>query len=234
MSRVVAREANTKMLSQAHFVSIMMQKVRETESSSEQLKELHPATPTPAKPIPVTPLIGTPKSTVSSEPFVHSPLMCWQKNTSKNKTTVVNSTSHLLSAHKTPQSKAVHSDDGNVQTGDKTVGSSVFVTSLMNRMNKLKQLKCVELPDSLKTPTMKKSPVINTNLQLPSSLRPQSILKQHHDTSALATNLATSHRGVSDTVDSQSSTRRIRYVCASYCNSISLFVIIQICIYDVS
>ena len=203
MSTVVAREANTKVLSQAHYLSIVMQKVGETKSIPKQQKLQQPATPLPA----------TPKSALSasvSEPFVLSPLCSLQKSTSRTKN-VVTSQSRLLSAHKTPRLIARRSDDNDSQF---TVGSSLPITSLMERVNKLKQMECVELPDSLKTPTMKKSPVINTSLQLPSSLRlPQSILKQRHDTPSLPSNLATSQHGVTDSTDfsvPQPSARKIR------------------------
>lgn len=206
MSTVVAREANTKILSQAHYISIVMQKVGETKSSPKQQQQLQK----PATPLLATPLPATPKSAVPScisEPFVLSPLLYWQKSASKTKT-VITSQSRLLSAHKIPSSRAVHSEEDNIQMIDLTVGSSP-VTSLMDRVNKLKQLECVELPDSLKTPTMKKSPVINTSLQLPRSLRlPQSILKQRQQTPGLAT---TSQQGVPDSTDfPQPSTRKIR------------------------
>lgn len=210
MSTVVAREANTKMLSQAHYISIVMQKVGETKSSPKQQQQ---QVQKPATPLLATPLLATPKSAVPaaciSEPFVLSPLLSWQKSASKTKT-VITSQSHLLSAHKMPPSKAVYSEEDNVPMIDLTVGSSPL-TSLMDRVNKLKQLECVELPDSLKTPTMKKSPVINTSLQLPSSLRlPQSILKQRQQTPALAT---TSQQGVPDSTDfPQPSTRKIRCI----------------------
>lgn len=216
MSTVVAREANTKVLSQAHYLSIVMQKVGEAKSSPEQQQFQKPATPLP--------LPATPKSVISasiSEPFVLSPLLSWQKSASKTKT-VVTSRSRLLSAHKSPQSKVVQSSDGDTQI-DVSVNSSLPVSSLMERLSKLKRLECVELPDSLKTPTMKKSPVINTSLQLPSSLRlPQSILKQRQETSALATtSLATSQRGIPDSTDfPQTSTRKIRCVVQLYFYSI--------------
>ena len=207
MSTVVAREANTKVLSQAHYLSIVMQKVGEAKSPPNQQVQK------PATPLPTTPLPATPKSTIPSsisEPFVLSPLLSWQKSASRTKT-VITSQSRLLSAQKTPPSKAAaHSDEDNVQMIDLTVGASP-VSSLMERVNKLKQFECVELPDSLKTPTMKRSPVINTSLQLPSSLRlPQSILKQRQETSTLAT---TSQHGVPDSTDfPQPSTRKIRYI----------------------
>ena len=213
MSTVVAREANAKVLSQAHYLSIVMQKVGETKSPPpKQLQK-------PATPLPVMPqaLPATPKSVIStsiSEPFVLSPLLSWQKSASRTKT-VVTSQSHLLNAHKmTPRAKPTHSeeDDDDVQIIDMSVGSALPVSSIMERVSKLKQLQCVELPDSLKTPTMKKSPVINTSLQLPSSLRlPQSILKQRQETSTLSTSLATSQRATSDSTDfPQTSARKIR------------------------
>ena len=213
MSTVVAREANAKVLSQAHYLSIVMQKVGETKSPPpKQLQKL-------ATPLPVMPqaLPATPKSVMStsiSEPFVLSPLLSWQKSASRAKT-VVTSRSRLLNAHKmTPQAQPTHSeeDDDDVQIIDMSVGSALPVSSIMERVSKLKQLQCVELPDSLKTPTMKKSPVINTSLQLPSSLLlPQSILKQRQETSTLSTSLATSQRATSDSADfPQTSTRKIR------------------------
>lgn len=215
MSTVVVREGSTKVLSQAHYISIVMQKVGETKSSPKQ-QQL--ATPLPAMPLP-----ALPKSTVStsiSEPFVLSPLLSWQKSVSKTKT-FTTSTSRLLSARKTPRSRAVHSDDVDVEIIDLTTTSSSPVNSLMERVNKLKQLECVELPDSLKTPTMKKSPVINTSLQLPGSLQlPQSILKQRHESPALAT---TAQYGITDSTDfsiPQPSTRKIR------CVHVCLFTVI--------
>lgn len=208
MSAVVAREANVKVLSQAHYLSIVMQKVGEAKPSSPKQQQLQqPATPLPA----------TPKSIMSasiSEPFVLSPLLSWQKSTSRTNN-VITSQSKLLGAHRTPKSIAPYSDDDD-HIPDLTVGSSLPITSLMERVKKLKQMECVQLPDSLKTPTMKKSPVINTSLQLPSSLRlPQSILKQRHETPALASNLATSQHGIPDSTDfsiPQPSTRKIRYI----------------------
>ena len=208
MSTIVAREANTKVLSQAHYLSIVMQKVGEAKLSSSPAQQLQkPATPRPATPNSVM-------STSISEPFVLSPLLSWQKTTSRTKT-VITSRSRLLNSHKmTPRSRPVHfEDDDDVEIVDVSVGSSLPVASIMERVSKLKQLECVELPDSLKTPTMKKSPVINTSLQLPSSLRlPQSILKQRQETSSLATtSLSTSQHGVADSTDfSQPSTRKIR------------------------
>jgi len=212
MSTVVAREGNTKVLSQAHYVSIVMQKVGETKPSPKQ-QQHKPATPLTTTPLPTTPLPT--KSVVStsiSEPFVLSPLASWQKSASKTKS-FTTSTSRLLSAHKT---RAIHSNDVDIEVIDLTTTASSPVNSLMERVNKLKRLRCVELPDSLKTPTMKKSPVINTSLQLPSSLQlPQSILKQRHDTPALATDLATSQHGIADSTKfsiPQPSTRKIRCV----------------------
>lgn len=213
MSIVVAREANTKVLSQAHYLSIVMQKVGETKSSPKQQQlQQHQQQQKPATPLPATPLHlpATPKSVTSvsiREPFVLSPLLSWQKSSSRTKM-VITSQSHLLNSHKTPQSKTT--DD--MQTANVLVNSSLPVTSLVERLNKLKQLECVELPDSLKTPTMKKSPVINTSLQLPGSRRlPQSILKQRHEVSGLATNLSTSQHGIPDSTDfPQPSARKIR------------------------
>ena len=213
MSTIVAREANTKVLSQAHYLSIVMQKVGEAKLSSSPAQQLQkPATPLPATPQPATP--NSVMSASISEPFVLSPLLSWQKTTSRTKT-VVTSRSRLLNSRKmTPRSRPVHfEDDDDVEIVDVSVGSSLPVSSIMERVSKLKQLECVELPDSLKTPTMKKSPVINTSLQLPSSLRlPQSILKQRQETSSLATtSLSTSQHGIADSTDfSQPSTRKIR------------------------
>ena len=205
MSTVVAREANTKVLSQAHYLAIVMQKVGETNFSPKQQQQVQkPATPLLATPLPATPKSAIPASI--SEPFVLSPLLSWQKSASRTKT-VITSQSRLLSVQKMLPSKV---EESNVQMIDLTIGSSP-VTSLMDRVNKLKQLECVELPDSLKTPTMKKSPVINTSLQLPGSLRlPQSILKQRQESPALAT---TSQRGVPDSTDfPQPTTRKIRCI----------------------
>ena len=218
MSTVVAREANTRVLSQAHYLPIMMKMIGETKLSSPPRQLQKTVTPLAATPLPATPqtLPATPKavmSTAITEPFVHSPLLSLQKSASRTKS-VITSRSRLLSSHKmTPQAKAAQTEDNDdVQIIDVSIGAALPVSSIMERVSKLKQLECVELPDSLKTPTMKKSPVINTSLELPSSLRlPQSILKQRQETSALTTSLATSQRATSDSTDfPQTSTRKIR------------------------
>ena len=226
MSTVVAREANTQVLSQAHYITMMMEKIGEAKSSSSKEQIEKPATPLPqgrgveatVTPQRATPLIpATPKSIMSmasvNEPFVLSPLLSWQKTASRTRSAVA-SRSHLQSAQRTPASKPLHSDKDRVQViqmMDLTMGSAM-VTPLMERVKKLKESECVELPDSLKTPTMKKSPVINTSLQLPSSLQlPQSILKQRQETSVIGT---PSQQGVSDSMvfSQQPNTRKIRYL----------------------
>ena len=220
MSTVVAREANTQMLSQAHYITMVMEKIGEAKSSSSNEQVEKPATllprtltPTPRRTTPLIP--ATPKSVMAmasiSEPFVLSPLVSWQKSASRTRSTVA-FRSHLQSAQKTPASKPPHSGKNKAQMIDLTISSSLVTTPLMERVNKLKQSECVELPDSLKTPTMKKSPVINTSLQLPSSLQlPQSILKQRQETSAMG---APNQQGVADStgLSQQPSTRKIRYL----------------------
>ena len=216
MSTVVARESQAKVLSQAHYVSMVMEKVGETKR-----KEQKPVIPLhkPATPLPATPLSTAQIGTILSEPFVSSPICSIQRSTAKIRRlpNIATPVSLLLtSTHKTPQQQQQqqHSsilqqyDDDDVMVVDESVvttdvSTAPSIVSLMERVNNLKQLK---LHECLRTPSMKRSPVISTSFKPPSSLRlpPQPILKSRTATPAVATD-------ISKTTAIASSVRKIRY-----------------------
>jgi len=202
MSTVVARESQAKVLSQAHYVSMVMQKVGETKQKEQQqlpINQLHK----PATPLPATPLSVTQTNTIISEPFVSSPISSVQRSTVKikprpNITTPVSLL--LTSTRKTPQQQLsmmqYQDDDDDAMLVDESavptdVSTAPSIVSLMEKVNNLKQLKPIELHECLRTPSMKKSPAINTSFKPPSSLRlpPQPILKLHTATAAVTTSI---------------------------------------------
>jgi len=196
MSTIVARESQAKVLSQAHYVSMVMQKVGETKQKEDQ-QQLHvPATPQPA-----TLFSTTQTNTIISEPFVSSPICSVQRSTVKPRPNIITPVSFLLtSTRKTPQQQLsmmqYQDDDDDAMLVDESavptdVSTAPSIVSLMEKVNNLKQLKPIELHECLRTPSMKKSPVINTSFKPPSSLRlpPQPILKSRVATPGVTTSI---------------------------------------------
>jgi len=204
MSTVVARESQAKVLSQAHYVSMVMQKVGETKQKEQQQLPINWLRK-PATPLPATSLSITQTDTIFSEPFVSSPISSVQRSTVKIKPrpNITTPVSFLLtSTHKMPQQQLSmmqyqdDDDDDDAMLVDESavptdVSTAPSIVSLMEKVNNLKQLKPIELHECLRTPSMKKSPAINTSFKPPSSLRlpPQPILKLRTATPAVTTSI---------------------------------------------
>ncbi|XP_065890104.1 protein ELYS-like isoform X2 [Dysidea avara] len=215
MSIVVARESQAKVLSQAHYVSMVMQKVGETKQHQLPKNQFHK----PAIPLPATPFSTAQTDTIiTSEPFVSSPVCSIQRSTVriKPRPNIATPVSLLLtSTRKTPQQQSSmmeYQDDDDIMLVDESAGptdvsTAPSIVSLMEKVNNLKQLKPIELHECLRTPSMKKSPVINTSFKPASSLRlpPQPILKSRTATPAVTTG---THEALANT---QPSVRKIRF-----------------------